>query len=349
VAAFLLGDDHQAYRLGVRSAAVARATGDATIVPQALEIAAAAEIGLGRYDAATVTLMESLPLARATGQESLASSVLATLALTAAIYGDRTACIARVREARAHTSAHGVVRPEALIEWALGLLDLVAGRPAEALARLQGLMSMRTGRGQLVIGVAATPHLVEAAIRCGDRRAALEAFSMFEPWAINTGAPGWLALAARCRALMAEDEAEAQHHFREALQYHASAESDFERARTELLYGQELRRRRRPSAAREHLRSALEAFQQFDAQPWVDLASSELRAAGDHVEHRPQAATEALTPQQLEIARLAAAGATNREVAAQMFLSTRTVDHHMRNIFARLGIRSRIDLAKLIN
>ena len=60
------------------------------------------------------------------------------------------------------------------------------------------------------------------------------------------------------------------------------------------------------------------------------------------------AAAEALTPQQLEIARLAAAGATNREVAAQMFLSTRTVDHHMRNIFARLGIRSRIDLAKLI-
>jgi DNA-binding CsgD family transcriptional regulator len=158
----------------------------------------------------------------------------------------------------------------------------------------------------------------------------------------------WLALAARCRALLAEDETTAQHHYKEALQYHASAESDFERARTELLFGQELRRRRRPSAAREHLRSALEAFQQFDAQPWVDLASSELRAAGDHVEHRQQAAAEALTPQQLEIARLAAAGATNREVAAQMFLSTRTVDHHMRNIFARLGIRSRIDLAKLI-
>ncbi len=348
VAAILLGDDHQAYRLAIRSAAVARATGDATVVPQALELAAAAEIALGRYDAATITLMEALPLARATGQESVASSLLATLALTDAIFGDRAGCIARVREARAHTSTHGVARPEALIEWALGVLDLIAGRPAEALARLQGLLSMRTGRGQLVLGVAATPHIVEAAIRCGDRDAAIEAFSIFEPWAMTTANPGWLALAARCRALLAEDEAEAQHHFREALQYHASAESDFERARTELLFGQELRRRRRPSAAREHLRGALEAFQQFDAEPWAELASSELRAAGDHVEHRPQAAAEALTPQQLEIARLAAAGATNREVAAQMFLSTRTVDHHMRNIFARLGIRSRIDLAKLI-
>jgi DNA-binding CsgD family transcriptional regulator len=348
VAAFLLGDDHQAYRLAVRAAAVARATGDATIVPQALEMAGAAEIALGRYDAATVTLMEALPLARNTGQESLASSLVATLALTAAIYGDRDTCIARVREARAHTSTHGVARAEALIEWALGLLDLVAGRPAEALGRLQGLISLRTGRGQLVIGVAATPHLVEAAIRCGDREAALNGFTIFEPWGVATKNPGWLALVARCRALLAEDEVEVQQHFRESLQHHASAESDFERARTELLYGQELRRRRRPSAAREHLRSALEGFQQFDAQPWVELASSELRAAGDHVEHRPQAAAEALTPQQLEIARLAAAGATNREVAAQMFLSTRTVDHHMRNIFARLGIRSRIDLAKLI-
>jgi DNA-binding CsgD family transcriptional regulator len=174
------------------------------------------------------------------------------------------------------------------------------------------------------------------------------ALSLFDPWAINTGNPAWLALAARCRGLVADNEVDAERHYRDALQFHALADSDFERARTELLFGQELRRGRRPSAAREHLRSALEAFRRFDAQPWIEQATAELRAAGDQVEHRDVDIAEALTPQQLQIARLAAAGATNREVAAQMFLSTRTVDHHMRNIFARLGIRSRIDLARLI-
>jgi DNA-binding CsgD family transcriptional regulator len=190
--------------------------------------------------------------------------------------------------------------------------------------------------------------LIEAAVRSGEQSSAVAAMRLFDPWAVNTGNPAWLALAARCRALIATDENEAEQHFREALQFHGLTDSDYEKARTELLFGQELRRGRRPSAAREHLRSALETFRRFDAQPWIEQATAELRAAGDQVEHRDVDIVDALTPQQLQIARLAAAGATNREVAAQMFLSTRTVDHHMRNIFARLGIRSRIDLARLI-
>jgi DNA-binding CsgD family transcriptional regulator len=350
ISAILLGDDIQAYRLAIRAASVARANGDISTVPKTLELAAAAEFALGRYDSATTTLLEALPLARASGQESLASSILATLAVLAALLGDKETCMQRVREAREHTTSHGVNRPEAIIEWALGVLDLVYGRPAEALTRLKTLLSPKTGHGQLVIQIAATPHLVEAAVRVGQMRPAVLAQSLFHPWAVNTGNPAWLALAARCRALIAGEEGEAEAHYREALQFHALADSDsdFERARTELLFGQELRRGRRPSAAREHLRSALEAFRRFDAQPWIEQATAELRAAGDQVEHRDVDIAEALTPQQLQIARLAAAGATNREVAAQMFLSTRTVDHHMRNIFARLGIRSRIDLARLI-
>jgi ATP/maltotriose-dependent transcriptional regulator MalT len=348
MSAILLGDDVQAYRLAVRAASVARASGDVSTVPLALELAAAAEFALGRYDSAATTLLEALPLARASGQESLASNVLATLAVLAAFLGDRETCLQRVREAREHTTSHGVNRPEALIEWALGALDLVYGRPAEALARLKSLMSPKTGHGQLVIQIAATPHLIEAAVRVGQPKPAVLALSLFDPWAVNTGNPAWLALAARCRGLVADNEVDAERHYRDALQFHALADSDFERARTELLFGQELRRGRRPSAAREHLRSALEAFRRFDAQPWIEQATAELRAAGDQVEHRDVDIAEALTPQQLQIARLAAAGATNREVAAQMFLSTRTVDHHMRNIFARLGIRSRIDLARLI-
>jgi DNA-binding CsgD family transcriptional regulator len=360
IAAKLLGDEHEAHRLATRSAAVARAAGDRAAVPQALDLAASADCALGRIDAATITLLEALPLARATGQLSLASSLLAMLGYTAAIYGDRAACAARLREARAQAATHGAVRPEAVIEYALGVLDLVTGRPADALARLQSLHG-KGGRGQLAIGVAATPKVVEAAVRSGNKAVAAKAFAGFEPWALSTDQPLWLAKVARCRAALADDEGIAEHEYRQAIKYYSLDGSEFERAQTELLFGQMLRRRRRPSEAREHLRWALRMFERVDAHTWVELAATELRASGESAAAaEPRAPGEAgepaetaqrldaLTPQQLQIARLAAAGATNREMAARMSLSLRTVDHHMRNIFARLGLHSRVELAKLI-
>ena len=131
------------------------------------------------------------------------------------------------------------------MEWAQAVLDLVEGRPADAVARLEALMSPETGQGQLVIAVAAAPHLVEAAVRAGDRPGARRVQALFDVWATHTGNPAWLALAARCRALVAEDESDVHRHFADALRHHQAAEADFERARTELLFGQELRRQRR--------------------------------------------------------------------------------------------------------
>ncbi|MGI5207066.1 helix-turn-helix transcriptional regulator [Spirillospora sp. CA-108201] len=121
----------------------------------------------------------------------------------------------------------------------------------------------------------------------------------------------------------------------------------FELARTELLFGHRLRRGRRPRAAREHLRAALRVFERYGAAPWTARARAELRAAG---ETAPRAASGfgKLTAQQAHIARMAAEGATNREIAARLLLSPRTIDHHLRNVFTRLGIRSRVELARLI-
>ena len=145
--------------------------------------------------------------------------------------------------------------------------------------------------------------------------------------------------------LLADDD-RSEAHYRDALEHHRRSEAAFPRAHTELLFGQELRRRRRPSAAREHLRHAVEVFRRYDARPWLALATAELRAAGEHV---TDAAGDApLTAQQQRIARLVADGATNREVAAQLCLSPRTVDHHLRNIFVRLGVRSRTELSRLV-
>jgi DNA-binding CsgD family transcriptional regulator len=352
IAALMLGDEHQAYRLAMRAAATARATGEVTLVPRALGFAAAAEYALGRYDAYKRILLEELPLARATGQDAIASRALAALALQAAVLGDAETCHARIAESRVYTGPVGAERREALIDWALALLDLVAGRPAETLARLQGPLisdtGTGTGHGQFVLGVVATPLLVEAAVRSGNQAAAEHAMALFQQWALSTRQPIWLALAARCRALLAEDDEMAEREFTEALRHHAAADSPFERARTELLFGQDLHRRRHHSAARDHLRRAVETFQQFDATPWTEVAASALRASGGSLGHPHTEAELALTPHQLQIARLVVAGATNREVAEKLLLSTRTVDHHMRQIFSRLGIRSRTDLAKLI-
>jgi DNA-binding NarL/FixJ family response regulator len=168
-------------------------------------------------------------------------------------------------------------------------------------------------------------------------------------WAAATDNPAWLALAERCQALMQEDPDIAAKHFTMALEHHQAARGEFERARTQLLYGQELRRTRRPAAAREHLRLAAETFRRYRAIGLAEQAEAELRAAGDHVSPAAGSMVGVLTAQQLQIARLAAAGSTNREVAAALFLSTRTVDYHMRNILTRLGVRSRVDLVRLFS
>jgi DNA-binding CsgD family transcriptional regulator len=338
-AAILLGHDGRAQRLANRAVEVASRTANRAILPQALELAAMAEFALGHHDAATATLLEGLRAARDTGQERSARSKLATLAVLAGIAGDRETCLLRVREAS--PTRRGVTT-----EWALAALDLFDGRPAPALARLRPVV--RVGRGSLVVRVGAAPHLIEAAARCGDRAAARGALALFDPWATSTGSNGWLALAARCRAMATDDGHEAAEHFRTALTHHIADGADFERARTELLLGERLRRRR-PGEARQHLRSALETFDRFEARRLRDRVAATLAGIGDTDTRARPGPSAALTAQQMQIARMVADGATNKEVAAHLFLSRRTVEYHMRNIFSKLGVRSRVELVKLVS
>lgn len=358
-ASLLLADDGGAYRHAARAVELARACGGVAELPRALEMMASAEYWLGRYDAATATSLEGLRSARASGQENCAGNHLAMLAVLAAVRGDRQSCQRRIGElAAAGTAGAGApgraTRPRALSEWALAMLDVAAGRSADAVTRLDALADPATGRGHVVVQVMATPHLVEAAARSADRSdrstKAATALDIFDRWAGSTGDPARRALVARCRALLApRGSGEAEEQFREALRLHRAGGVEFEQARTQLLYGRELRRCRRPRDAREHLHSAAETFQRFAARTWVDQANAELRAAGEQVDAGGVAVAETLTAQQWQIARLVVEGATNREVAAQLLLSTRTVDHHMRNIFSRLGIRSRVELARLLS
>src|SRR5262249_26347744 len=150
---------------------------------------------------------------------------------------------------------------------------------------------------------------------------------------------------ASCRALLTDGN-QASAHFEEALRLSRDARP-FDLARIKLLYGEHLRRERRRVDARVQLRAALEGFERCRAEPWAERARVELRASGETARKRDPSTIDQLTPQELQIARLVAEGLSNKEVAAQLFLSPRTIDSHLRKVFAKLGITSRTQLTRL--
>jgi DNA-binding CsgD family transcriptional regulator len=348
LSALMLGEDVQAYSLSERACSSARARGELHVLPRALEMATCAQLWLGRFAAATRTAEDGLRTSREVGQANSAHFHRATLALLAVPRGDADSCLMHATTATLESSERGLGMPLAMATWALAYSDLAAGRTVEAATRLRVLARSGTGQGHDVVRIMSASHFVEAAVRCGDRSGVDSAMRIVSRWSDTARSPAHSALTARCRALVATDPGESAEHFRDALEQHRLAESGFERARTELLFGHALRRQREPKAARTHLRSALETFQRMDASPWIEQCRAELRATGETVAPGPGDRAGTLTPQQRQIAQIVAEGATNREVAAQLFLSPRTVDHHMRNIFVKLGLRSRTELARLL-
>ncbi|HEX4811327.1 MAG TPA: LuxR C-terminal-related transcriptional regulator [Nonomuraea sp.] len=353
IASMLLGEDETAHRLSARAVEAARARGAVSAMPQLLEYMIYPEFWTGRYASVAETATEGLRLAQETGQLNTAAQHLAWLAIIAAVEGDQETCRVRADAAIDLADAHGLGVAGAIGNWALAYLDLAAGRPADAANRLRA----ERRHNHVVIRVMATPHLIEAASRTGDHERARSALRVLERWVGSTRSPDLRALVARCRALLAP-QGESEALFREALDLHGQGLCEFETARTRLLYGSALRRDRRPGAARNHLHAALETFERYGARLWAEQARTELRASGDSVRPAPDATTtqplaarqdpaRQLTAQQVQIARMVADGATNKEIAEQLFLSRRTVEHHLRNIFSRLGIRSRVELARL--
>jgi DNA-binding CsgD family transcriptional regulator len=345
-ASMLLADHPAAWQSAASAVEAAQALGDTSVLPLAYLLRAQAEYWLGRYAAAEVTCREGARVAHLSGQENYRGEHLGMLAVLAAIRGDDRASRCLLGELVIPLGAGQLCRPRALSQWALAVLDVLESRPAEAVARLLSIADPTTGQGQGAIQFMAAPWLVEAAARGSDPDRAAAVLVGYDQWAGSTGGPLVRALSARCHALLApRASGSAEQHFSEALRLHREAESEFERARTELLFGEELRRSRRPRDARVHLHQARDTFRQLGLVRWARRAGAELRAAGEQVGAHTQ--VEVLTAQQREIARLVAEGATNREVAAVLFLSPRTVDHHLRNVFSKLQIRSRVELARL--
>jgi DNA-binding NarL/FixJ family response regulator len=128
------------------------------------------------------------------------------------------------------------------------------------------------------------------------------------------------------------------------MQYHSQTTDSFERARTELLFGERLRRARRRVEARRQLRSALRTFERLGAAPWANRAMTELTATGETARPRDDSQRLTLTPQELQVALAIAEGRTTREAAAKLYLSPKTIEYHLRSIYDKLEIRSREEL-----
>jgi DNA-binding CsgD family transcriptional regulator len=158
------------------------------------------------------------------------------------------------------------------------------------------------------------------------------------------GLPWPCARAARCAGLLASDDA-LDRPFAEALALHAETPDVFEQARTHLVYGARLRRARRRVRAREELRAALAIFERLGAAPWIAQAAAELAATGETARRRDPSTLDQLTPQEVQVGLLLGQGHTTRAAAAQLFLSPKTVEYHLRHVYQKLGIRTREELS----
>ena len=215
------------------------------------------------------------------------------------------------------------------------------GRPAEAFDRLIALAGASPGEGHQVVKIFSAADLVEAAVRTGRPEQAAAAAATLRGWATHVQAPWALALVARCDALL--DAGRRRRAFR------APRWSCTRRAADPSM-------RHAPNCcgvspcdggevapqARTHLRAAYETFERLGATPWAERARTELQATGETARKRDPSTISQLTPQELQIARLVGAGGTNREIAAELFLSPRTIDYHLHKIFTKLGITSRV-------
>ncbi|MFG3706526.1 AAA family ATPase [Micromonospora sp. NPDC047670] len=342
-AALALGQDADAYELATALAAEHRARGGAGRLPTVLFFAAEGEVFAGRHLDALATATEALRLARDTGQQQWVSQFSSVLAHLDAARGDEVACRRHAEQGLAGATA-GAISPGApWAHWSLGLLDLGLGRAEAALARFERLT--REPMRHHICATRSIPDLVESAVRVGTPERAAGPLARLQRWAGSVRQPWADALVLRCRGLLATDD-RAEACYTAALDLHDRDARPLEYARTALLHGEWLRRARRKAEARGPLHDALEVFDRLGMRPWAERARGELTATGAQ-EQGPAPAegvAAGLTPQELQIARLAAQGLSNRDIAAQLFLSHRTVGYHLYKAYPKLGVASRGEL-----
>ena len=317
-----------------------------------MTLAMRAELGYrrSRWSVALADATESASLAAAFEQAHARGLALACQARIEACLGREADCRAAAEEA-AEIGRRLGGEGSPISAWgspALGLLELGRRRPDAAIPHFEVVATTFARGGIREPSVVLTGgDLVECLVRTGRRAEAEDALCAFENLARRADRIGARAIAARCRGLLADDGA-FEGPFEEALRLHREVEAPFEEARTLLCLGERLRRARRRADARVHLRAALEVFEDLGAVDWAATARGELGVTGETAAPRSGPRSDALTPQELQVALMVASGATNREAGSRLFLSAKTIEAHLGRIYRKLRVRSRTELAALV-
>lgn len=294
----------------------------------------------GRIQAAAIAAQSSLQMADDMNLPMTAGSAAAILARALTLQGHPDRARQALEQARCRLAPDPQILWHDDAHWAAGMAALCTANHMEAVRHFRKMTLHRTSRRWAIA------DLAEAAEGCGQTEGIGSLVDDAEAQANRLGAGLDIMLAQRAQALLAASDDEAEQRFLAALAVGADADAELELARTDLLYGEWLRRRRRIVEARTHLSGALTAFDGAGAAPFVERARAELRAAGvtgtHHTARKPLA--ESLTSQELQIAQLAASGLTNREIADRIYLSHKTVAAHLYKVFPKLGITTRSQL-----
>jgi DNA-binding CsgD family transcriptional regulator len=336
IVALELWDDEALHRLAERQVQAARDAGALVHLQFALSFLARSQMLAGDLTAATLTIDETRSIAEATGNPAPLNAPM----ILAAWRGHEP----QASELIAATSEEAAARRWTSNNYARSVLYNGLGRHDAARdAAREAFKPDPIGYGSLLVG-----ELAEAASRTGDRALLESALDWLSKRTRVIDSEWALGIETRVRALLSEGEL-AESLYRESITHLAHTRVRLELARTHLLYGEWLRRERRRLDAREHLRTALNMFRSMGTEAFAARTERELLATGERARKRTVDTLDQLTPQEEQVARLAARGATNREIAAQLFITQSTVEYHLRKVFRKLDVKSRTQLAHRIS
>jgi len=344
-AAYAAGDRAESIELMDRAAPILRAQGRLGLLAQLLAVRAWAGINTGQLRDAIQFMEEANRLAIETRQPIWTAISKMGRAALSGLQGEERTAEQLIAEATEPVASMGLSIVLAKAEFARGVTHLTAGRHSDAFDHFIRMFDPHGPAHHEVVAYAAAPYVIECAVRAGRDDEARRTMALLE--ALGKRTPAALVhLGLRfARPLLAGDS-EAQGLYELALD--AEPKWPFDFARLEMSYGSWLRRQRRITESRPHLRAARDLFDALGVQPWADKARAELRASGERTAEPSRAPRQPLSPQELQIAQMAASGLSNREIADRLFLSHRTVGAHLYHVYPKLGVASRSELPQAL-
>jgi DNA-binding CsgD family transcriptional regulator len=332
----LLWDDVRWETLSERNVQLARETGALGELTHALGMRAHVHFFAGELATAASLVDEIRAVAEATGRNLPPYAAVGL----AAMRGREAETVGLIDDCREELTRRGEGIGISVLDWAEAVLYNGLGRYEEACAAAVRVAEHPDDVNSSSWGMV---ELIEAAVRAGTRELAAEAYRCLLDRTQATATDWGLGIAARSQALLTDGNA-AEPLYREAIERLGRTRLPPEVARARLLYGEWLRRQRRRTDARGELRIALEMFNDFGMEAFAERTHRELQATGERPRRRNPDTRGQLTPQEAQVARLAAEGRTNREIAAQLFISPNTVDYHLRKAFRKLDVKWRTQL-----